>query len=246
VNNTSSVVIGRIPVLECLRARKRPGRKLWLQAGSQGLEAIRNAAGGLPVTEVPRHELDQMARGSLHQGVLLEAAPLPVLDEKTWLAGDIAQDAFVLILDGVEDPQNFGGIIRSAAACGAAAVLYGKDRAAPLSPAALKAAAGAAEHIDLVQAGNTVRLLRLLQEQGFWCAALDAAGEKTLWEADLTGRLALIVGGEGKGVRKLVRDTCDYGIRIPIGGAITSLNASVSAGIALAECLRQRQRPKPA
>jgi 23S rRNA (guanosine2251-2'-O)-methyltransferase len=179
--------------------------------------------------------------GAAHQGVVLEADPLPVCRAEEWAAGAFADDAIVLVLDGVEDPHNFGAIVRSAAACGARAVLFGKDRAAPISPVAVKSAAGAMEYVELVRATNVARALELLKGAGFWCAALAADAPQVLWEVDLTGRIALVVGSEGKGIRRLVRERCDMSLRIPITGAITSLNASVSAAVALAECLRQRR-----
>ena len=125
--------------------------------------------------------------------------------------------------------------------CGALAVLFGKDRAAPLSPASVKSAAGAMEHIELVRATNLVRALDALKEAGFWTVALGARGRDDLWNTDLTGRVALVVGSEGHGIRRLVLAHCDLHLRIPLVGPMTSLNASVSAGIALAECLRQRR-----
>lgn len=235
-------VIGRIPVLECLRARRRAAHKLYLLADAKDLIEIKRAAPHVPTEYLARKDLDKLAGGAVHQGVILEASPLPVLAVEEWLdKSPVPGDAIVVLLDGIEDPHNFGAIVRSAAACGAAAVVFGKDRAAPLSPVAVKAAAGGMEYVDLVQATNLGRAIETFQKNGFWVAGLDAEGAKLLWDADLTGRIVLVVGGEGKGIRRLVREKCDFLLRIPIVGAITSLNASVSAGIALAECLRQRQ-----
>ena len=225
---------------ECLRAKRRAARKLFELRGAKELEAIRAEAAGLPVVECSRSELDVLADRLSHQGVVLEADPLPIRKAEEWAAAPFPPDCIVVVLDGVEDPQNFGAIVRSATACGAQAVVFGKDRAAPISPASAKSAAGAMEHIDLVRATNLVRTLDLLKGQGFWAAALDVDGDRVLWEADLTGRIALVVGSEGKGIRRLVREHCDLHLRIPLAGPIESLNASVSVGIALAECLRQR------
>jgi len=229
-------------VLECLRARKRPPRRLFLIEGGRGLEPIRDAARSVPVETARREVLDRMAKEGNHQGALLVCALLVVSRLADWLKGAIPEDALVVILDGIEDPHNFGAVVRSAAACGAAGVLFGKDRAAPLSPAAAKAAAGGIEYIDLLQETNLPRAVRLLQDAGFWVAGLDADGDRLLWDADLKGRIALVVGSEGRGVRRLVLEHCDWRLRIPLPGAISSLNASVSAGIALAECLRQRRK----
>lgn len=232
--------MGRIPVLECLRAGRRRPLRLHVLASARGLDDILAAAGGVPVVQADRAELDRLAEGGVHQGVVLHAGPLPLHDLDRWLDRFDARDAFVVLLDSIEDPRNFGAIVRSAAACGAAAVVFARDRAAPLSPAAFKTAAGAMEHVDLVQVTNLSRAVQTLQKSGFWVAALDADAEKSLWEADLTGRMALVVGNEGEGIRRLVRERCDYALSIPLTGAISSLNASVSAGIALAECRRQR------
>ncbi|MBP8132406.1 MAG: 23S rRNA (guanosine(2251)-2'-O)-methyltransferase RlmB [Candidatus Hydrogenedentes bacterium] len=237
------IVYGRNPVLECLRARRRAARRLLLLRDAKGLDALIEAAAGLSIAYAARQELDRFAGGGAHQGAVLEAEPLPVLELRDRLAAETGHALFVA-LDGVEDPQNFGAIVRSASACGASAVIFTRDRAAPLSPAMVKAAAGAVEHVPLVRVTNLVRAIETVQGAGFWVSALDAAGDKLLWDVDLTGRTMLIIGGEGKGVRRLVRERCDHLLRIPITGPITSLNASVSAGIALAECLRQRQPRK--
>lgn len=234
-------VAGRIPVLECLRAGKRTARRLFVLRGAKDVDDIRAAAHGVAIEECDRNRLDRLSGGVVHQGVVLEADGLPLLESGTWVKHPFPDQAVVVILDGIEDPHNLGAIVRSAAACGALAVVFGKDRSAPLSAAAMKSAAGAMEHIDLVQATNISRTVNDLKKAGFWIAGLDAAADKTIWEADLKGRIALVVGSEGKGIRRLVREHCDFHLRIPLSGPITSLNASVSAAIAIAECLRQRR-----
>lgn len=220
---------------------RRKARRLLVLHGAKGLDAIRAAAGQIPVEERSRAELDRMAGGARHQGVILETAQLPVFSLRTWLERPIASDAVLVLLDGIEDPHNFGAIIRSAAALGAVAVVFGKDRAAPLSPVVAKAAAGALERIDLIRVTNVTRAIQSLQQAGFWVAALDPEGDQLLWDADLTGRVALVIGGEGQGIRRLVGEHCDLHLRIPLTGPISSLNASVSAAVALTECARQRQ-----
>ncbi len=234
------LIVGRIPVLECLRAGRRPAHRLYALQRGEGLDEVISAAGAVPVERRGRKELDALAEGVVHQGVVLEADPLPVYSADGWIDRDRSTDAIVVILDGVQDPQNFGSIVRSAAACGASAVMFAKDRAAPVSTAAVKAAAGAMEYMDLVQAVNLVRAIEALKDAGFWVAGLDADAPTLIWEADLKGKTALVIGSEGKGIRRLVSEHCDRRIRIPLKGPITSLNAGVSAAIALAECLRQR------
>jgi len=231
---------GRIPVLECLRARKRKAHKLFLLEGAKGLESFRAVAGDIPIVECARAELDRLLPHALHQGVLLQADPLPILNADAWSRSAFENDCVIVALDGVEDPHNFGAIVRSAAACGARAVMFAKDRAAPVSPAAVKSAAGGMEYIDLVQAANLVRSIDALKQAGFWAAALHADAPQPIWEADLTGRVVIVIGGEGKGIRRLVKERADFHLRIPLTGSITSLNASVSAAIALVECRRQR------
>ena len=237
---SQDLVIGRIPVLECLRAKKRAARRLFILQDAKGLDPILQAARTLPVQKMTRQELDKLTRGENHQGVLLEVNPLPILRLEDWLKRHAETDAVIVVLDGIEDPHNFGAIIRSAAACGAAAIIFGKNRSAPLSPAAAKAAAGAMEYIDLIQTPNLARGLKKLQDAGFWVAGLEADAPKLLWETDLKGRTALVIGSEGRGMRHIVRQGCDFVMRIPLEGPITSLNASASAAIALTECLRQR------
>lgn len=177
---------------------------------------------------------------SVHQGVILQADPIRTPRAEDWDWNRLPADALVIALDGVEDPRNFGAIVRSAAACGAHAIVFPKDRAAPITGSAIKSAAGAMEYIELVQATNLVRTLDALKESGFWVAALDADGSQYLWDADLKGRVVLVIGSEGFGIRRLVSEHCDFHLKIPLQGPITSLNASVSAAIAMAECMRQR------
>jgi 23S rRNA (guanosine2251-2'-O)-methyltransferase len=235
-------VAGKIPVLECLRAKKRKAHGLFILREGKGGETIRSeaAANGVPIHECSRADLNRLLPAGVHQGVALHVDPLPVLKAECWAQSPFSPEAIVVALDGVEDPHNFGAIVRSAAACGACAVVFGKDRAAPISHVSVKSAAGAMEYMDLVQATNLVRTLDALKEAGFWIAGLDAQAPQNLWDADLTGRVVLVIGSEGKGIRRLVREHCDLHLRIPLTGPITSLNASTSAAAALAECLRQR------
>lgn len=233
-------VIGRIPVLEALRAGKRVARRLFVLQGARDLETILAAAGGLPVEECTREDLDGLAGDTMHQGVVLDATPLAVWALGDWLRQPVPADALVVVLDGIEDPHNFGAIVRTASACGVSAVLFGKDRSAPLSAVAAKAAAGAMEHVALIQVTNIARALDGLKEAGFWVAALAEEAEQRLWDADLKGRIVLVLGNEGHGIRRLVREHCDFLLRIPLPGPIKTLNVSVSAAVALAECVRQR------
>jgi 23S rRNA (guanosine2251-2'-O)-methyltransferase len=235
------IVYGRNSALECLRARKRAVHRVWLLSGGESLDALRDAAAGVELEETSRPELDRLAKGGVHQGVVIEADPLPTLDAREWLERGLPRDTIAVLLDGVTDPHNLGAVARSAAAFGARGLILPADRAAPVTPAAVKAASGAMEHIDLVCVTNLARCIATLKEHEFWLAALDPEGDRDLWDADLTGRVGLVIGSEGKGLRRLVRESCDFALRIPLSGPIPSLNASVSAAIALAECTRQRR-----
>lgn len=235
------IVVGRIPVLECLRVGRRSARRLFLLEGGKGLEAIEAAAATVPIEYCRRQELDDRAPGQTHQGVVLEADPIPVARAEDWVKATFADDAIVVVLDGVEDPHNFGAIARTAVACGCDAIVFGKDRSAPLSATSQKSAAGAFEHATLVQATNLVRCVDALKEAGFWIAAMDEDGAEALWDANLCGRIALIVGGEGRGVRPLMRKHADFIVSIPLPGPIHTLNASTSVAVVLAEIVRQRR-----
>jgi 23S rRNA (guanosine2251-2'-O)-methyltransferase len=242
----SGLVAGRIPVLECLRAKKRKARRLLYLPTADDIREILDAASTIPCERRDRQQLDRLTEGVPHQGVVLEADPLATLSVDEWLHRIRERtNVCALLLDGVEDPHNFGAVIRSAAAFGSAGVLFGKDRSAPLSMSAMKSAAGAAEYIDLVQITNIPRALAQLKDAGFWISGLDAEGDRSIWNADLRGRCVLVVGSEGRGIRRIVRESCDFLLNIPIEGPITSLNASVSAAVTLAEWKRQTSTPAP-
>jgi 23S rRNA (guanosine2251-2'-O)-methyltransferase len=187
--------------------------------------------------------LDAETGGAAHQGVVAEVRPSVPLDENSLLdllTGQ-ARPALILVLDGVSDPHNLGACLRTADAAGATAVVAPRDRAAGLSPAVRKVAAGAAETVPFAQVTNLARALRDMKEAGLWIAGTAGDGEQELFAADLSGPLALVFGSEGKGLRRLTRESCDFTLRLPMHGAVASLNVSVAAGIALYEALRQRR-----
>ncbi len=208
-------------------------------------------AAGVPVLEVERSVLDRCAAGVRHQGVMAvlrmgkrggKGARKAAAEEalETLLSG-IAEPPFLLVLDGVQDPHNLGACLRSAAAAGVHAVIVPKDRAAGLTPTVRKVACGAAERLPLFQVTNLARTLRRLQQQGLWIVGTDAAATQSLYETDLGGPLALVLGAEEKGLRRLTRESCDFLVAIPMAGAMESLNVSVAAGICLFEARRQRR-----
>lgn len=221
---------------------------VWLDQGrrDRALEHIRGAAraAGVPVHDVPRRELDRMQPGVRHQGVVARLAPAAGLGERD-LPGLLANAAgapFLLVLDGVQDPHNLGACLRSADAAGVHGVIVPKDRAVGLTATVRKVASGAAETVPLVTVTNLARALGQLQEAGVWVVGLAGEADQSLYDLDLTGPLALVLGAEGKGLRRLTRERCDFLARLPMAGTVESLNVSVAAGVALFEAVRQRER----
>jgi len=212
----------------------------------RGLRELAAAQGVVPAA-ASAESLDRETGGAAHQGVVAEVRPSAPLNENSLLDLLTATEgpALVLVLDGVSDPHNLGACLRTADAAGATAVVAPRDRAAGLTPVVRKVAAGAAETVPFAQVTNLARALRDMKEAGLWIAGTAEDGEKDLYEADLSGPLALVMGSEGRGLRRLTLDCCDFSLRLPMQGAVASLNVSVAAGIALYEALRQR-RPKVA
>jgi 23S rRNA (guanosine2251-2'-O)-methyltransferase len=247
-------LFGRQPVLECLRAGRREILRLMVAANVRTAAAavaqILKAAErrGLAVSPMGIPDLDRLCRGGHHQGVAAEVSPYPYadLDALTDAAGPGGAPALLLLLDHVQDPQNLGAILRTADAAGVHGVVIPRDRASEVTPAVVRASAGAAEHVSIACVVNLHQTMLRLKEQGVWLVGLEAEPAAKLYHAaDLTGPLCLVVGGEGEGLGRLVRDTCDFLVRLPMQGKVASLNASVAAGIALYEVLRQRAEGRP-
>jgi 23S rRNA (guanosine2251-2'-O)-methyltransferase len=221
-------------------------RRLLLAGGREDgrLGALRALArqAGVPVADVDAAELDGLAGGGRHQGVAAELVPR-ASDPETLLEEALEREGtpLLLVLDGVQDPHNLGACLRSADAAGVAAVIVPRDRAAGLTPAVRKVAAGAAETVPLVSVVNLARTLRALKERGIWLVGTDDSADRSHFESDLTGPLALVMGSEGEGLRRLTRDCCDQLVAIPMAGAVESLNVSVAAGVVLYEAVRQRR-----
>jgi 23S rRNA (guanosine2251-2'-O)-methyltransferase len=194
-----------------------------------------------PVQRVDMHSLRQQLGDVAHQGVAAEITPVAPWGEDELLeALQSAQAPLLLALDGVQDPHNLGACLRSADACGALAVIVPRDRAAQVTPAVRKVAAGAAETTPVVSVTNLVRTLKLLKEAGLWIVGADAAAASPARHVDLTGPVVLVVGAEGSGLRHLTRQNCDFLVSLPQRGAVESLNVSVAAAMLLYEALRQR------
>jgi 23S rRNA (guanosine2251-2'-O)-methyltransferase len=216
-------------------------------AGDRRLSDLLEAAGaaGIAVRRVARKELDKRFPAVRHQGVVATvAAATPELSEKglaDFLAA-LAEPAFLLVLDGVQDPHNLGACLRTADAAGVHAVILPRDRASGITPVVHKVACGAVESVPVCFVTNLARTLRQLREAGIWIyGASDAAGQ-LLYDTDLRGPVALVLGGEGKGLRRLTRELCDYLVAIPMAGQVESLNVSVAAGVLLYEARRQRNK----
>jgi 23S rRNA (guanosine2251-2'-O)-methyltransferase len=242
----SELVFGLHPVRALLQRHPGRVRQLWMQQGREDSRAtgLRQLARehGLRVHSASPAELDRMAEGGVHQGVVAEVSPAAAIgeDDLDGLVKAAGPQALLLVLDGVQDPHNLGACLRTADAAGVTAVVAPRDRAAGLTPVARKVATGAAESVPFVQVTNLARTLGKLKEAGVWVVGTEAEAGKSLHEASLTGPLAVVMGAEGTGMRRLTREACDFTVRLPMRGVVESLNVSVATGIVLYEALRQR------
>lgn len=197
---------------------------------------------GVSVQFCQRKALDDKVRGEQHQGVVARAKPARVLDE-----ADLDQvlekheQPFLLVLDGVTDPHNLGACLRTADAAGVHAVVVPKDKSASLTATVRKVACGAAEVLPLIQVTNLSRTLKHLQDKGLWVIGTAGEADQMIYDAKLTGPTALVMGAEGKGMRRLTRENCDELIKLPMAGSVSSLNVSVATGVCLYEIVRQRR-----
>jgi 23S rRNA (guanosine2251-2'-O)-methyltransferase len=243
----TEVVLGRNPVLECLRARV-PATALYVALGADAderlTESVRIAAdSGISILEVPRHDLDRIAANGLHQGVALQVPPYQYAHPDDLLA-DATHDstpALLVALDNISDPRNLGAIVRSVAAFGGHGVLIPQRRSASVTAVAWRTSAGAAARVPVARAPNLTRALKNWADAGLQVIGLDAEGDTTVDELEGTGPVVVVVGSEGKGLSRLVRENCDAVVSIPMAGPTESLNASVAAGVILAEIARQRR-----
>jgi 23S rRNA (guanosine2251-2'-O)-methyltransferase len=238
-----NLICGINPVLEALSAGTRHFDRLLVVKGIRNQrvsEAVARATQmGVPLRFEPRETLDRMAGGLPHQGVIAVVSPKPVMPIEDLLR-EAHDPGLVVVLDGVEDPRNLGAILRSAEAAGADGVLLPDRHNAGLSETVSRASAGALEHVKVARIGNVSQAIESLKARGFWVVGFDAEGRER-WDAvDYKRSVAVVLGGEGKGMRRLVRERCDHVVSLPLFGHVTSLNVSVVAGIALYEILRQR------
>lgn len=241
-------ICGRNPVEEALAAGRREASEIVLPPASPDedgqLRRIREEALArrLVVRTMAREQLDRLVRHQHHQGVALKVAPFGYIDFAELLAAvRDDENAIVLALDHLEDPQNVGAILRTAAAIGVVGVVIPEDRACAVTPAAVRASAGGAEYVRVSRVVNLPRALAQLKEAGCWTTALDFGPDaRPYTDVDFAGRAVLVVGAEGRGVSRLVRETCDFVAELPMPGGFESLNASVAAAVAMYEILRQR------
>ena len=229
------LIYGIRPVLEALQSRRREVLEVLDATQSAGVAKAANVA-GVPLKKVPRARIEELVRGAAHQGVAARVGPYPYSG-----LGEIltAPDPLVLVLDGVTDPRNLGAVLRAADGAGASGVVIAKDRAVGVTAVAVKASAGASEHVSVTRETNLRRAIDRIKRTGVWVYAAEAGGTPYTG-LDLSGPVALVLGSEGRGVRRLVREGCDGAVSIPMLGAVESLNVSVAAAVLLYEARRQR------
>jgi len=243
----SELIYGRQPVLEVLRAAKREVKSVSIAEvkPSREIDEIYGLAGkaGLQVQRVQRGHMDKACDGGHHQGVCVEVSACPTISEGELvsIAEKKGKSCLLLFLDHIQDPQNAGALIRSAECMGVHAVVLPADRSTGITPAVVRASAGATEHMNIAVVVNLVRAMKKLKDAGVWFYGMEAGeNAQPLWNIDFSGGVGLVVGSEGKGMTRLVKETCDFIFEIPMTGKVSSLNASASAAMAMYEVIRQR------
>ena len=235
-------IAGRNAVIEALRSGREID-KIMVAKGCTGLGKLYAMAkeAGVPVKEVAPIKIDEIAAGANAQGVVAMAAAhkYASLDDIFALAEERGEKPFIIIADGLEDGHNLGAIIRTAECCGAHGIIIPKRRSVGLNYVVAKTSAGAIEYVPVVRVTNITRAMEELKERGVWIFGADMDGEP-LWSADFSGSVGIVVGAEGEGVSRLVKEKCDFVVSLPMRGKIESLNASVAASVMMYECARQR------
>lgn len=238
------IVAGRRPVLEALKAG-RPVNKLMIGEGSEGgslIEIIERAKEArIPISRVPRTSLDRLA-GQGHQGVALSVAAREYVELEDVVARNTGQPPLIVILDEVNDPHNLGAILRSSEATGVQGVVLPKRRSVALTHTVAKASAGAVEYVPVARVNNLVQAIEELKEKGYWIVGTDVEKATDYTEVDYKGPTALVIGAEGQGLTRLVKEHCDFLVKLPMLGVLQSLNASVATGVLLYEIVRQRMQ----
>ena len=241
----SEWLAGKNPVMEALKSG-RPLEKLFIADGVKASNTVHlmqlAKERGIVVQRVKRQKLDQLTGGSAHQGIVATVAAYHYRELSDVIAASQSSNEapFLIVLDGVEDPHNLGAIIRTADAAGANGVIIPKRRAVGLTATVAKASAGAIEYVPVVRVTNLTRTLQQLKQQGFWVTGAEAEADQAYTEVDFTEPTAIVIGSEGKGISRLVRETCDYLVHLPMRGKVNSLNASVAAALLMYEVRRKR------
>ncbi|NLV91594.1 MAG: 23S rRNA (guanosine(2251)-2'-O)-methyltransferase RlmB [Firmicutes bacterium] len=242
----TEIICGRNPVLEALRSGRQIQRIVILRGSKGGaIDQIQDLAQKrrIPVDYASKSVVEGLATETSHQGVVAQVAPFSywALEDLLDTIAHRQEVPFLVVLDQIEDPHNLGAVLRSADAAGAHGVIIPQRRAASVTSTVAKTSAGAVEYVPVCQVTNLARAIDTLKERGIWVTGADMRGDKLHTEADLTGPLALVIGSEGRGIRRLIADKCDFLVRLPMYGQVNSLNASVAAGILLYEAVRQRR-----
>ncbi|WP_301959404.1 23S rRNA (guanosine(2251)-2'-O)-methyltransferase RlmB [uncultured Dialister sp.] len=243
-SSDSFLICGRNSVSEFLKSRGV--RRVFLKEGKKDDRLLSLAAlaekQGVPVEEVKEENLDDMSGGVVHQGIAALLKPYEYADLDRVLADWEGKSPILILLDGLEDVRNLGAIVRTAECAGAAAVLLPKHKSPPVTAAAMKTAAGAFAYLPVCQTGNIRQTLEMLKGKGFWVVGADMDGESLYYDANLKGPLVIVMGAEGKGVSPLTRKMCDFCVRIPMKGKVSSLNVSVAAALLIYEAAKQRDK----
>ncbi|MFU8859771.1 MAG: 23S rRNA (guanosine(2251)-2'-O)-methyltransferase RlmB [Cyclonatronaceae bacterium] len=239
-------IYGRKPVTDFLNLSPDKVDKLYIRdsfRGEQVKELERLASGSkIPLVRVPGRKLQELVGAVNDQGIVAQISAVTYVELEDWLdQTDLTLNPFVVILDEIEDPHNVGAIIRTAVAAGAAGVILPKHRQSPVNATVFKTSAGTANRIPVIRIVNTNQCLQKLKDHGFWTGALEMDGENTIWDQKYDMPFALVIGGEGKGVRKKTLEHCDFTLSIPMSKGVESLNASVSASLVLYEIVRSRR-----
>lgn len=241
-----NVIFGRNPVIEALRSGREIEKVLLSSTEGSALKIAAIAKErGIPVIKADKLTLDRMSGGAVHQGAAAYTSAYEYKEIEDILAKAEAQgeDPFVVILDNLEDPHNLGAIMRTAECAGAHGVIIPKRNSCGLTETVAKTSAGAIEYVPCVRVTNLVRTIEELKEKGFWIAACDMGGQE-YYKTDLKGKLAIVIGSEGAGISKLIKENCDFTVSMPMVGRITSLNASNAAAVLLYEVRKQRDEQK--
>lgn len=234
------LIYGVRPVIEALRSSRREVREV-LDSTGNGTIASEAGRRKVRIKKTDRQKIEELAEGAVHQGVAARVGPYPYSGLEEILS---AEKPLVLVLDGVTDPRNLGAVLRVADAAGASGVVIPKDKSAGVTPVAVKASAGASEHVRVARETNLRRAIDRMKDAGLWTFAAAGDGETVHTELDMAGPVALVLGSEGKSMRRLVREGCDGSVSIPMMGAVDSLNVSVAASVLLYEAGRQRGWPR--